>query len=160
MQLYAHNAHNTCKGDTFFSDHEELGSLYGTYEGAYDNVVERTLGLGKSLDLLQVQKDAIGMLEDKGTPTSFSSAFECLLGCEKELCELLEEANADATFGTQDLLQAMASDSEIRQYKFKHRLNKEGSEKEAAEQAPKEEADAAVTDKMKPSKIKLLTSKA
>ena len=23
MQFYAHNAHNMCQGDTFFSDHEE-----------------------------------------------------------------------------------------------------------------------------------------
>lgn len=55
MQFYAHNAHNMCKGDTFFSDHEELGGLYGTYEGLYDSIVERMIGTGQTIDLVKVQ---------------------------------------------------------------------------------------------------------
>lgn len=152
MQLYAHNAHNSCKGDTFYSDHEELGGLYGTYEGGYDGIVERTIGTGGKIDLMQVQKDALAMLEKKGVPTSFNDAFETLLGCEKELCSLLEEEDKNASFGTKDLLQAMASDCEVRQYKFQQRLNKSSS---SGESESKEAAAKVVA-----AKVKLLTTKA
>ena len=70
MQFYAHNAHNMCKGDTFFSDHEELGELYGTYEGLYDSVVERMIGTGQTIDLVKVQTEAVKMLDSDATPTS------------------------------------------------------------------------------------------
>lgn len=157
MQLYAHNAHNLCKGDTFYSDHGELGGLYGTYEGGYDDIVERTIGLGQSIDLIAVQKDALKMLEEKGTPSSFNDAFTTILGCEKELCKLLAEANEGASLGTQDLLQGMCNESEVRQYKLQQRLNKSASA-ESTEESKEESKEA--TSKVTQPKIKLLTAKA
>jgi DNA-binding ferritin-like protein len=159
MQFYAHNAHNACQGATFYSDHEELGSLYGTYEGFYDGVIERMLGLGQTVDLIKVQIEAVKMLEGAATPTTFTGAFSTILSCEEELSKLIEEANADASLGTQNFLQGIADTSEVRQYKLKKYLSKSSESKtaDAALEAKIEEKEA--TDKNKNITVKLLTSK-
>mgnify|MGYP001605842147 CR=1 FL=1 len=54
MQFYAHEAHNLCSGDTFFSDHDHLGGLYSAYEGEYDSVIERMVGLEIKVDIAKV----------------------------------------------------------------------------------------------------------
>jgi DNA-binding ferritin-like protein len=138
MQLYTHNAHNMCKGDTFFTDHPELGGLYGTYEDAYDGVVERLIGLGKSPDLLQVQKDAVAMLDSAGTPSGFNEAFSTILGYEEELCKLVDAANEGASLGTQNFVQGIADTSEVRQYKLKQRLSKSSAKAEDSNEEEKE----------------------
>lgn len=137
MQFYTHNAHNMCKGDTFFTDHPELGGLYGTYEDEYDGVVERLIGLGKAPDLLQVQKDAVAMLDSAGTPSGFNDAFSTILGYEEELCKLLDEANEGASLGTQNFVQGIADTSEVRQYKLKQRLSKSSAKAEDSSEEEK-----------------------
>lgn len=161
MQFYAHNAHNMCQGDTFFSDHEELGDLYGVYEGLYDSVIERMIGLGQSVDLVKVQVEAAKMLDGEAEPKAFSAAFSGLLTCENELCKLISEANTGASLGTQDLLQAMCNDSEVRQYKFKQRLSKSSEVKtETSEDKTEDKPEAKeATAKSKAIAFKLLTSK-
>ena len=146
MQLYTHNAHNACQGNTFYADHEELGGLYGVYEGLYDGIIERMIGLGQTVNLIKVQTDAVKMLESETLPTTFDSAFSAILTCEEDLCKLIAQANEGASLGTQDLLQAMCNDAEIRQYKLKQRLSKSSEvkteEKEATETTAKTKAVA------------------
>lgn len=143
MQLHTHNAHNACQGDTFYSDHEELGDLYGVYTGLYDGVIERMIGLGQSVDLVSIQVDAAKMLE--ATPTSFSAAFTAVLKCEEELIKLIDAANEGASLGTQNFLQGIADDSEVRQYKLKQRLSKSAEAK--AETKTEETAEVKTEDK-------------
>jgi hypothetical protein len=167
MQFYAHNAHNLCQGDTFFADHEELGDLYGVYEGLYDSVIERMIGLGQSVDLVKIQVEAAKMLDSEAEPTAFSSAFSGLLTCENDLCKVISDANEGASLGTQDLLQAMCNESEVRQYKFKQRLNKSGEAKTpapSAEGKTEEKTEGKpdtkeATTKSKPPVFKLITGK-
>ena len=159
MQFYAHNAHNLCQGDTFFADHEELGDLYGVYESLYDSVVERMIGLGQSVDLVKIQVEAAKMLDGEAAPTAFSSAFSGLLTCETDLCKVISDANEGASLGTQDLLQAMCNKSEVRQYKFKQRLNKSGEAKAPATSTEEKTESKEATAKTKPTLVKLLTSK-
>jgi DNA-binding ferritin-like protein len=159
MQFYAHNAHNLCQGDTFFADHEELGDLYGVYEGLYDSVIERMIGLGQSVDLVKVQVEAAKMLDSEAEPKAFSSAFSGLLTCEQELCKLISEANTGASLGTQDLLQAMCNDAEVRQYKFKQRLSKSAASTPSSSENKTEEKteEKEATSKSKPPVFKLIT---
>jgi DNA-binding ferritin-like protein len=162
MQFYAHNAHNLCQGDTFFADHEELGDLYGVYEGLYDSVVERMIGLGQSVDLVKIQVDAAKMLDGEAEPKAFSAAFSGLLTCENDLCKVIADANEGASLGTQDLLQAMCNESEVRQYKFKQRLSKSGetAKEPATSTSTEEKAESKeATTKAKAVAVKLLTSK-
>jgi DNA-binding ferritin-like protein len=159
MQFYAHNAHNACQGDTFYSDHDELGSLYGTYEGFYDGVIERLIGLGQAVDLIKIQSDAVKMLEGEATPTTFNEAFSTILSCEEALYKLIEDANATASLGTQNFLQGIADTSEVRQYKLKQRLSKSSESKTAAAVLAEKIEEKETTDKNKDVTVKLLTSK-
>jgi DNA-binding ferritin-like protein len=163
MQFYAHNAHNLCQGDTFFADHEELGDLYGVYEGLYDSVIERMIGLGQSVDLVKIQVEAAKMLDSEAEPKAFSSAFSGLLTCEHDLCKVISDANEGASLGTQDLLQAMCNEAEVRQYKFKQRLSKSGEAKTPApstEGKTEEKPDTKeATTKNRPPVFKLITGK-
>jgi len=121
LQLYAHNAHNLAKGKTFLQDHEFLGELYPAYEGEYDSIVERMIGLGEEPDLNDITKQAA----DAATANEFKddeNAFSVLLVTEKELCSSIEKDMTDASNGTQNLLQTIADNSEMRQYKLKRRL--------------------------------------
>jgi len=121
LQLYAHNAHNLAKGKTFLQDHEFLGELYPAYEGEYDSLVERMIGLGEEPDLNDITKQAA----DAATANEFKdddNAFSVLLVTEKELCSSIEKDITDASNGTQNLLQTIADNSEMRQYKLKRRL--------------------------------------
>jgi DNA-binding ferritin-like protein len=121
LQLYAHNAHNLAKGKTFLQDHEYLGELYSAYEGEYDSLVERMIGIGEEPDLNEITKEAA----DAATANEFKdddNAFSVLLVTEKELCSSIEKDITDASNGTQNLLQTIADNSEMRQYKLKRRL--------------------------------------
>ena len=122
-QLYAHNAHNMTKGKTFFSDHEFLSEAYAAYESAYDSVVERMIGLGYDVDLNRVTKEAgkdAGSYAVKDVdPEMF---FTTLFNFERNICDCVKEYVPNMTDGTQNLLQGIADDSEIRQYKLRQRL--------------------------------------
>ena len=121
LQLYAHNAHNLAKGKTFLQDHEYLGELYSAYEGEYDSLVERMIGVGEEPDLNEITKEAA----DAATANEFKdndNAFSVLLVTEKELCSSIKKDMTDASNGTQNLLQTIADNSEMRQYKLKRRL--------------------------------------
>jgi DNA-binding ferritin-like protein len=155
MQLYAHNAHNLCKGDTFFTDHPELGSLYSSYEDAYDGVVERLIGLGEAPNLIQVQKDAVVMLDSDAAPSGFNDAFSTILGYEEELCKLVDAANEGASLGTQNFVQGIADISEVRQYKLKQRLSKSSAKAEDSNEEKKAEVAGAIP---RPGAVSLLSA--
>lgn len=159
MQFYAHNAHNMCQGDTFYSDHEELGDLYGVYTELYDSIVERMIGTGKPIDLVKVQVDAAKMLDGEAEPKAFSAAFAGLLTCEQELCKLLIEANEGASLGTQNLVQGIADDSEVRQYKLQQRLSKSAASAPASETKTEEKAEEKTEAKEATNKVKAITAK-
>ncbi len=118
MQLYAHIAHNVLGGKTFFQDHEFLAEIYQAYEGHYDAVVERLIGLGKKIDLVKVHTEVCKSLEE---PKSYDECFKYLLEAEQELCQMIESEKG-LSEGTRQLLGDIASLSEVRQYKLKQRL--------------------------------------
>ena len=121
LQLFAHNAHNLAKGKTFLEDHEFFGELYTTYETAYDDVVERMIGLNGDQDLNAITDEA----EDMASSVKFSDneqAYNVLLITEKELLDVIEKDFKGYSLGTQDLLQGIANESERRIYKFKRKL--------------------------------------
>lgn len=121
-QFYAHMAHNIAKGQTFFQDHEFLGELYGTYESAYDDLIERMIGLGFSPDISGITVEAATMVADHDSSQSTQSCFSYILGMERSFCDEIKRIMPKNTVGTQNLLQGLADDSEKRQYKIQQRL--------------------------------------
>lgn len=117
MQLYAHNAHNECKGKTFFQDHAFLSDLYGAYTEIYDSLVERMLGREIPIDLTELQDAAGDLVPDK------DDYFPVLLGMEREAIRLCEEhIRGETSQGTINLLAGIADSSEVRVYKLRQRL--------------------------------------
>lgn len=120
LQLVAHNGHNLASGETFLQDHEYLGSLYEEYEEEYDSVVERAIGENAKIDLLEVSLDAAQ--KSKSLIGDTQSVYKELLKLEKQLCSEIENEVGSASDGTQNLLQGIADESLVRQYKIGRRL--------------------------------------
>jgi len=120
-QLYAHMAHNLTTGCSFFSDHDAFGDFYAEYEKDYDDVIERIIGLTGDCDIPAITRaacDVVGKTKFKNT----MHAYSVLLATEKNLCELCVVENKKATIGSQNMLQAIADRSEMRQYKIGRRI--------------------------------------
>lgn len=121
LQLGAHNAHNLAKGPTFMQDHEHFAELYAAYEGEYDDVVERMIGLGVEIDLVAINKMAADLSAAMDNSSSDAS-FSVILAADKKLMATVEDEADSASLGSQDLLQKIADACERRQYKIQQRL--------------------------------------
>lgn len=120
-QLYAHQAHNLTTGCTFQQDHATFGDFYGAYEKAYDDVVERIIGLTGDCDITGITKSACDIAE-KHKFKNAKSAYTVLLATEKSICEVCTSENKKASLGTQNLLQGLAEASEKRMFLIQQRL--------------------------------------
>lgn len=120
-QLYAHQAHNLAHGCNFQSDHATFASFYEAYEGAYDDIVERLIGLTGDCDIAAITKSACDIVE-KTKFKDVQHAYTVLLATEKSICEVATTENKKATLGTQNLLQGIADASEKRMYVIQQRL--------------------------------------
>lgn len=121
-QFYAHMAHNIAKGQTFLEDHEYFGTLYAAYEEAYDGLIERMIGLGGNPDIPSITVEAATMVADHDSSQTTQSCFAYLLKFEKSFCEEVKRIMSKNTVGTQNFLQGLADQSEMRQYKIGQRL--------------------------------------
>jgi hypothetical protein len=125
LQLYAHNAHNLTRGESFFGDHEFLGELYEAYTAGYDGVVELLIGEGAVPDLQGFQVRAAQALADMGDGECFCS----LLGAEGKLQEIVEEiAAAGVDQGILQIVGSLAQESKARVYKLKQRMAEDEEE--------------------------------
>lgn len=120
-QIVAHDAHNNVSGPSFFADHDFLGELYGTYEDAYDSLVERYIGLtGQPVNGVSLAKEALELAPDSNVEAIWDilSMFErtvckvCYAFCEKE----------GVSEGTKQLVGELCNQAEMRQYKLKQRM--------------------------------------
>lgn len=121
-QFAAHTWHNRVAGRTFMQDHEFLSGLYEAYEEAYDSVVERLIGLGKTPDIPAITFDA-------------ATLHSKIMAIKKDWPEVFLEVerairhDADAVLagkprpsnGTQNFLQGLCDESEQRTYKLGQR---------------------------------------
>lgn len=119
MQLTAHIGHNILGGKTFLQDHAFLADLYAAYEAHYDDIIERMIGLDEEVDLVDIQKESVSGLK---SPKSYEACYKELLDCEAELCNMIEKLVKESSQGTANLIQGIADESEVRQYKLKQRL--------------------------------------
>lgn len=119
LQLFAHNAHNLCSGPTFHEDHEFFGGLYGKYDGIYDLLVEKMIGIGETPDLLEINKTAAGAVAGF---TTNQGAYQVLFATETAFQTNIRKEYAKASIGVQNLLAQLYDDSENRQYKIKQRI--------------------------------------
>lgn len=125
FQLFAHNAHNYASKQTFFSDHEFFGELYGMAEGFYDSIVERMIGIEEEFDPAQAQLKAAQFLSDLKMDLSDNDAcFEACLGIAQEVTKELDAVCKSGKYseGTRQMLGDIADKLEVVIYKLKRRL--------------------------------------
>lgn len=133
LQFFSHISHNLSYGEEFFEDHAFFGELYPAYEGEYDSVVERMIGLGQKPDLYSIHSSACEMLS-KVKFTNNMQAIRDILRVEKALVEEIEQLILPSpmshphggpkplTQGTVQMLGNIADKSEVRQYKMNQKL--------------------------------------
>lgn len=116
LQFFAHAAHNTVKGENFFADHGFLGDLYGTYEAAYDSIIERMLGLGQTPNIVGITAAGASLFAAADQEDTWGT----LIAGEVKLRELVDAAIAEpgASQGTINMLVDLADQSEARTYKL------------------------------------------
>lgn len=113
-QLFAHNAHNSTYGPAFFEDHEFFGETYDSLSKAYDDVVERGIGLDlvKCEELADIQREAAMLVPKAGKPEQMFYTIS------KMDYAVLDEIGAlfkgRLSQGTQNLLQGIADATEKR----------------------------------------------
>lgn len=123
LQFLAHRAHNMVKGPNFFADHDFLGELYTAYESAFDSVIERIIGLGEeSAGIAKINKVAADMSSVVPQETKAETFMRIILKGETDLCGLINKAMKGASNGTQNLLQGIADQAEMRKYKLQQRI--------------------------------------
>lgn len=126
-QLFAHAAHNQARGASFFSDHEFLGELYGTYEEAYDSTVEQMIGLKMPCDISKITKCAADLATSLADPALFpvEMSFQVLMKLEGDIQAEIGRLYPTADIGTQNMLAQFFEDSQHRSnYKIGQRLKK------------------------------------
>ena len=122
-QLAAHARHHTVKGPSFFEDHEFLGELYGTYEGLYDDTIEKMIGLKQPVDMAKIIRGAanlsVSMLQRYPNVDRW---FDMVLTIEESIrTEVTAVLEAGASNGVQNFLQGIADASEKRTYLVRQR---------------------------------------
>lgn len=114
-QLFAQNAHHCSSGISFFEDHEFFGETYKSIGKAYDNVIERGIGMDeiKCEDLQGIQVDAAKAVPETGAPKQL---FYTQMKLDYEVCEEIEKLCKSGKLkqGTQNLLQGIADETEKR----------------------------------------------
>lgn len=130
INLYAHSAHNLCGRVPFFQDHEFFLELYEAADDAYDDVIERMIGLygEDSVPSLPEQLEALhqlmSSLPEKGVKEN-AIYFQILLEKQKLVCSKIEElCKSGLPQGTIQMLGNIADKSEVFQYKIQRRLAK------------------------------------
>lgn len=119
LQLNAHNFHNLCAGETFFSDHSFFGEMYGKAEGWYDDMCERLIGSGNTPNLLKIQQMAVESLVDV---TDTDGMFEEVSSEVDSIIQAIEQSpELGLSQGTMDLLYGIANDLEVVKYKVNQR---------------------------------------
>jgi DNA-binding ferritin-like protein len=122
-QFLAHAGHNLISGPTFIQDHKFLGKLYPAYEESYDSIIERMIGLGESVDPLQLTEDAITSVNAKDVKQDPKSIYDGLLDIEREIQEEISDYLSDGvSHGTSNLLEGLADESEARIYIFRQSI--------------------------------------
>lgn len=116
----AHAFHHTVSGPSFLADHAFLADIYNAYFEAFDDVIERAIGLGEPLDLAKVNADATA-LASATVATDPATWAKTLLDWETMIQAEVAALMVDASVGSQNLLAQFADDSEARSYKLRQR---------------------------------------
>lgn len=116
--LWYHAAHNTVSTCAFHADHAFYGEAYAAFDAAYDDLIERQIGLTGSADIVGVNTSALEAFAKLSLDTD--SLVETAMELERDFISAIEGAMGIST-GTDDLLAGLANAAEVRLYKLRQR---------------------------------------
>lgn len=125
MKLYYHHLHNIAHGPCFSADHELMSDFYTQLDKSYDSLVERHIGLGGTMDtpaLLEIITEAHSVLNSIPDTDDMITYFYHSMSLEASLRAEIEAAISMSSAGTENLLAALADESEQREYMLKQRV--------------------------------------
>ncbi len=125
MKLYYHHLHNIANGACFSSDHSMMSGFYKELDNSYDSLVERFIGLGNKMDkseLVSFINESVGVLEEIPEGDDMIVHFNHALSLEDSLRAELKSAKEGASCGTENLLEGLADQSEVRAFKLNQRV--------------------------------------
>lgn len=129
MELWFHQAHHNVRGVSFVADHQNLyGAIYTDVLGvAFDNIIERGIGLTEDQTLADAVEYAIGAANIlRGWPSPSSLSAEQLASeAHRRLSDYLDyieamraqfELHSCLSLGLDDLIAGMCNDIETQLY--------------------------------------------
>lgn len=125
MNLFYHHLHNIANGVAFEGDHEMMLEFYGAMDDAYDDLIERYIGLGMPMgksELCEIIENAEEVLDMTPDSDDMLMNLRYAQGLEIGFRALLQDVNDSASLGTQNLVQGLMDSSEIRSYKLSRRV--------------------------------------
>lgn len=122
MQLYYHNCHHLCKGQSFLSDHNLFGDFYQQMETDYDDAAERFIGLYgcEAFPMKEIATKAAAMAD---TTLEVANMYRVAKTHEASLLMIVSQidGNKEASPGTKQLVGEIGNKSEMRVYKINQR---------------------------------------
>lgn len=123
--LYAHAAHNLCAKSLFMQDHDHFADLYEAYEGHYDDIIERMIGLGQPVDIQALTVKACQSFAQMNLNVPENvEYFKKIIELEQAIQHVISQETPNASIGTQQLIGDQADKSEARLYKLRQRVKK------------------------------------
>jgi DNA-binding ferritin-like protein len=124
LQLYYHYCHNLVQGEAFHSDHGFFAESYAALERDYDSLAEyficsfsnKAFKTKVISELVHEQLDGLSIEE-----MSPKEMYNLAQKQEEEYQEYLTKCNKGAPMGLSNLLQGLATASDVRLYKIKQR---------------------------------------
>lgn len=120
FNLYAHHAHNLCKGDEFFQDHSFFAELYEFADASYDSIIERHIGTtDNDIDLKSIVAESLSIISEMD-----NGYMETSLTMMQELLKAIDTVSKSdkLSTGTINMLQDISDKIEVFIYKAKRRL--------------------------------------
>ena len=125
MQLYYHYCHNLVKGPMFQQDHGFFNDSYTALETDYDSLAEYFVSLNGNSSFKTKQVTELVLAELEGLAVEKMPAddmYKEAVKMEEEYQKYLTAINKAGPLGLQNLVQGLATASDVRLYKIKQRL--------------------------------------
>lgn len=132
-QLWFHSAHHVAKGTGFMPDHELYSSIYEYFTTAFDDTVEKSIGITNNetpADPIALTDGALMMIQSWGSPVGKADIdiaacalkiMENYVSLTESIFEALEESG-DLSLGLNDMLAANSNAAEGFVYKLQQRV--------------------------------------
>ena len=126
MNTIYHNFHNTVSGPCFIADHELLGGFYEEVDDDYDDVIERSVGLGLDgvADIQSQMQQVASKITQLPKDLKSEDMFVIASHLEDQLSQIIKHIcySEGVSPGVEQLIGEIDNKSDKRKYKIRQRI--------------------------------------